>query len=78
MSEIEAIVWSKMELKNLRANLPKGWKDILASEFELTPGAIKNVLSGLTKNDLVLIRAVEIAKDLQDKIRAAREAASTL
>jgi hypothetical protein len=60
------------ELKKLRTSLPKGASQTLADKFSLKPGSVRNILSGFSKNDDLLLAAIELANEHQVKISSAK------
>ncbi len=61
------------ELTRLRGQLPHGASIILAKEFNMKPGSIRNILCGTANNDEVVIAANKLATDYQNKLLKAKE-----
>jgi hypothetical protein len=51
------------ELNTLKEKLPKGYRDVLASEFDCTTTFVDMVLSGTRRNLAMIKKAVELAKE---------------
>mgnify|MGYP001378742936 CR=1 FL=1 len=52
----------KEALAIIRKELPKGWANILAEQFDQEPTSIKNVMYGTNKNEDVVNGALELAE----------------
>ncbi|MBS7565130.1 hypothetical protein KHS38_12015 [Mucilaginibacter sp. Bleaf8] len=70
--------WSKSELTKLRKSLPSNWKETLADKHELSTGTIENIIYGTSKNDDVVLSAVELAKSHKNNILESKEAIKSL
>jgi transcriptional regulator with XRE-family HTH domain len=56
-------IMTKKELRILRKNLPKGYRDTLARQFNCTASYVDKVLSG-TRNNIEMIKAAtKMAED---------------
>lgn len=58
----------KNELKNI-----KDYKEVLAAEFGLQPSSIQHILNGYRKNDAVIIAAVKMVAEHQQKMQEVSE-----
>lgn len=70
--------WTKEELKKLRDTLPKDWKITLADKVGKKPGSVRNILFGVSKNDLVITAALELALAHNAEVEAKKEALKAL
>jgi len=62
------------ELSKIRQELPRGYSNTLAKKFNMTPASIRNVLSGYSKNDEVVLAAFALAKERKLKIEQTKTA----
>lgn len=66
------------ELRKIRKNLPKGSIELLATRFDCSIGHVRNVLSGVKKNQEMIIAATEIAEEFLKKYEKAQQFAKGL
>jgi hypothetical protein len=52
---------TKKELEKLRKNLPRGYRDLLASQFNCSTRTVDMVLAGERKNLAIVKSAIEMA-----------------
>lgn len=64
--------WTNEELKKIREDLPKNGSKELADKFDMKPGSIRNILSGLSTNDEVVLAAFELGQEYQKKLNAVK------
>lgn len=64
--------FSKEQLSTLREQLPRGAAKKLAEMHFLEPGSVRNILSGLSNNEAVILSAVEMAREYQEKLANAK------
>lgn len=66
--------FSKAELDKIRENLPAGSYDVLAKKFSLKATYVQNILTGHSTNDDVVLSAMDIVREYNEKIKQAQEA----
>lgn len=64
--------FTKSELAKLRSELPPNASRKLAEKFGMQPGSVRNILSGLSQNDIVIIAAVELARVHQESLSSTK------
>ena len=72
------MTWTDEQLQKIKESLPRDGRKRLAEQFGFKPGSIRNILSGLSKNDDVVIAAIDMAKDYQETLNSKKIAADTL
>jgi len=68
MARRNNIVLSKMDLKKLRKSLPIEFSEATALKLEFTIGYINRVLAGTSKNDKIIVMALESAENHKNDI----------
>ena len=66
------MAFTKQELQKISEELPRGYSKILAQQFGLKSGYIRNILSGSANNDMVVLAAFDLAKSYQQKMETTK------
>ena len=69
---ISVMPFTDQELEALRAKLPRGSAKRLAEQLGYAHGSVRNILSGKAKNDVVIIAAHKLIKDLEGAVSEAK------
>ena len=67
-------IFSKADLKNIRDLLPEDGVSILAKEFKMSAGSIRNILFGQHENIKVCRKALEMANAEKEVIENQKQA----
>jgi hypothetical protein len=70
--------WTKEELSKIRKNLPADKRQQLADKHNLKMGSLRNILSGLSNNEAVIISAIELANAHKEFIDSKKKLISSL
>lgn len=70
--------FTEAELAKLRSELPRGAAARLADKFGMkNAGSVRNILSGLSQNDQVIIAATELAREYQESLLSTKASLAT-
>lgn len=69
--------FTKEELQKIKEELPWGSSVKLAEKFNMKKGSVRNILSGLSNNDIVVLAAIDIIKEHKDKMESAKSILAT-
>jgi hypothetical protein len=63
--------FTKDDLLAIRADMPRGYCKKLADKHNLSHGSIRNIMSGVNRNDAVILSAIAMKKAIADKLEGA-------
>ena len=70
------MAFTNEELQKIKADLPRGAQRKLAVQFDLSYGAIRNILAGNHNNDEVVLAAFEMGREYRQKLEQAKKTLS--
>ncbi|MDB4919470.1 hypothetical protein [Mucilaginibacter sp.] len=67
------MAFSEQELIKIKEKLPRGYSKTLAQKFDITPKSIGRILKGTQNNEDVVLAALFLAEEHQQRISQAKE-----